>query len=527
MKCKFTSEDLNQISYESLEKRNKIELIDLTIRLRNFSIDLYERLNQDSTNSSKPPSSDSPFGKNNVQKIKENVEQSTDRDDDADTNESNDDSEHSGDNTQNPSDSKQTDKSDDEQNKNKRKPGRQPGSQGFGRCGKPVPYRSESHYPEQCIICNSHLGNSEALLHTGFYTYELEKTSDSSFHSISIVCVLHHYYSQICSCGHVNVESPGSGYESVIKGRARNIKVSEYTLVGPMLAAFIASLNRDFGMSRNKIRDYLQTWFNFELSVGMICKTIREAGIVCYPVVDELIGQLQEKEQVHLDETTWKEKGVLLWVWVGITANIAVYLIGSRKKEMLLQLISEAFMGWLITDGYGVYRDYEKRQRCLAHLIRKAVALSGAVDEKAQKMGDWFLDELRRLINEMADGQAGKNQCNPTLARLKRACKLGAESEHVKLKSLAKEILNDWDAVVAFVKNPGLPATNNLAERALRWVVLYRKISFGTRTPEGSRSFAATLSVVKTCRLRKVAPWDYIAQTIARARRGLEPLAIG
>ena len=77
--------------------------------------------------------------------------------------------------------------------------------------------------------------------------------------------------------------------------------------------------------------------------------------------------------------------------------------------------------------------------------------------------------------------------------------------------------LNDWDAVVAFVKNPGLPATNNEAERALRWVVLFRKITYGTRTVESSRSFAAMLSVIETCRLRDVDPWEYIANVIAHA----------
>ena len=523
MKQKFTSGDLHQITYESLEKRNKSELIDLTLRLRNFTTDLYERINQDSTNSSKPPSSDNPFRKANKKDTKDDINRSVDKD----RNDIADDSAPSLDQEQNESNDEDSGIARDKKDKDKRKPGRQPGAQGFGRNEKPIPDHIEHHYPKQCIICNCQLDNEEAVLHTGFYTYELERNPEDKPHAIIIGCTLHYYYSRICSCGHKNVECPGSGYESLIEGRVCNIKLSEYTLVGPMLAAFIASLNRDYGMSRKKIRDYLQTWFKFELSTGMICRTIREAGIACYPVVDELIEQLQEKEQVHLDETTWKEKGVLLWVWVGITANIAVYLIGSRKKEMLLQLITEAFMGWIITDGYGVYRDYEKRQRCLAHLIRKAVALSGAVDEQAQKMGDWFLNELRRLIKEMADGQAGKNQCNPTLARLKRACNLGAESEHAKLKSLAREILNDWDAVVAFVKNPELPATNNLAERALRWVVLYRKITFGTRTSEGSKSFAATLSVVKTCRLRNIDPWDYVAQTIARARKGLAPLTIG
>ncbi len=89
----------------------------------------------------------------------------------------------------------------------------------------------------------------------------------------------------------------------------------------------------------------------------------------------------------------------------------------SRKKEELLNLITDAFFGWLITDGYGAYRSYTKRQRCLAHLIRKAVALAEGVDGKARKMGDWFLRELRGLITTIAQGEEGKKECWPILAR--------------------------------------------------------------------------------------------------------------
>ncbi len=142
---------------------------------------------------------------------------------------------------------------------------------------------------------------------------------------------------------------------------------------------------------------------------------------------------------------------------MAISKRIAVFYIGTRKKEELLKLITSAFIGWLMTDGYLAYRSYEKRQRCLAHLIRKAIALSGAVDEKAQKMGDWFLRELRGLIKAMAEEGGGGRKCSLILARLKRACNLGSEEKHFKLRALAKEILNDWDAVVAFVKNPELP----------------------------------------------------------------------
>ena len=272
MKQKFTSGDLNQISYVSLEKRNKSELIDLTIRLRNFTIDLYERLNKDSTNSSKPPSSDSPFENNNKEDIKDNINQPEDKD----QNNIFDEGADLVDQDQNEPDDESTEISSDKQNKKKRKPGRQPGSQGFGRNEKPTPDYIEDHYPKQCIICNHQLDHENVVLHMGFYSYELERNPDGKKHAIIIACALHHYYSQICSCGHKNIEYPGSGYESVIEGRACNIKLSEYTLVGPMLAAFIAALNRDYGMSRNKIREYLKTspysLIQFAVSLISICR---------------------------------------------------------------------------------------------------------------------------------------------------------------------------------------------------------------------------------------------------------------
>lgn len=502
-KNRFSPDDLNQISIESLNRLNKSDLVSLTLRLRDFGIELYENLNQDSSNSSRPPSSDDPFKKKDkADPSKESKTEDQEKDGD-----------NPADDDQPVEDRNAPTASDDSQ---KRNAGRQPGSQGFWRAQKPKADYIEHHHPQQCIICEKKLA-LKVSPHTGFYTYELERNPNG----LEITCTLHYYYSAVCECGHDNIEQPGEGYVSILEGRKRNIKLSEYTMIGPMLATFIAALNRRCGMSRNKIKEFLQTWLNFELSIGLICKSIREVGIACNPVVDELIKELQKEEQVHLDETPWYQKGIFLWVWVAISKTTAIYRIGTRKKEALLELITEAFFGWLITDGYGAYRSYSKRQRCLAHLIRKAVALTGAVNEDAQKAGDWFLRELRGLIKTMAQGEDGKRKCNPILARLKRACNLGSKSDHAKLKALAKEILNDWDAVVAFVKNPGLPATNNEAERALRWVVLFRKITFGTRTTEGSLSFSATLSIIETCRLRNIDPWNYIAEVLAQGRKGI------
>ncbi len=497
---KLTPNDLAQLDHNSLGRMRKSDLINLSLKLRSQLCEALERLNQDSNNSSKPPSSDNPFKKKPA-KDENDTQQTLGNQGESDRLERN-----------TPSEEKPEDVI------QRRKPGKQPGSEGHWRTEKPVWDRIEPHYPEQCVICGKKL-KQMALPHWGHYTYELEIENKVA----RIICILHHYYESTCSCGHENMSSPGEGYNSVIDGRKRNLKLSENCLVGPMLAIFIAALNRRYGMSRKKIQDFLLSWFKFELSVGTICKCIREAGIACYPVVDQLVEELQEQEKVHLDETPWYQKGEMLWLWVAVSVQVVVYHIGTRKKEELLKLITDSFFGWLITDGYLAYRYHPKRQRCLAHLIRKAIALTGVIDKNANKMGDWFLRELRGLIKTMADGGDGKKECSPILARLKRACNLGSKSDHSKLKALSKEILNDWDAVVAFVKYPGLPATNNDAERALRQSVIIRRITFGTRTDEGSRSYASFISVVETCKLRNIDPWGYLAQVIAAGRKGINP----
>ncbi|MDJ0899085.1 MAG: transposase [Xenococcus sp. MO_188.B8] len=135
----------------------------------------------------------------------------------------------------------------------------------------------------------------------------------------------------------------------------------------------------------------------------------------------------------------------------------------------------------------------------------------------------WILDDLRELIATIALGEKVVPLLRKVLAGLTRVCHLGKKADHTKLQALAKEILNDWDAVVAFVYHPELPATNNEAERALRHAVIARRISYGTRTREGSLAYSSLLSVIETCRLRQVNPWKCISSVIKLARKGLSP----
>lgn len=516
----LTKDDLAQMDRDYLGSLNQDRLLHAAWSLRQCAVEYLERVEQNSRNSSRPPSSDSPFERPGEAKDETNTEPPENSESEPQKN-----AEGGAQGRCEEDDSTMPPASDPPKGAGRR-PGKQPGANGFWRTDPLVPEKTIAHHPESCAACGKLVQPpAGAKPHMGHVVLELEILEEHR--GLRIYCAKHLYYASACACGHVTKARPGEGHVSCVPGRKKDLKLTEYVLVGPLLATFIACLANDNRMSRAKIQGFLAGWLHTPLARGTIDRCVREAGIACVPVVEELIQQLQEQDLLHLDETSWPEGRLRLWLWVAMSTTIAVFIIGPRTKEMFRILVNEAFVGWLVTDGYVTYRDHQWRQRCLAHLIRKAVGLSGAVDEKARKMGAWLLRELRRLIKTVAaGGEEAQRECAPILARLKRACVLGEDAEHAKLRALANEILNDWDAVVAFVKNPGLPPTNNAAERALRHAVIGRRISYGTRTTEGSLAYASLLSVVQTCRLRHVDPWSYIAQTIARGRKGLDPLPI-
>ena len=84
-----------------------------------------------------------------------------------------------------------------------------------------------------------------------------------------------------------------------------------------------------------------------------------------------------------------------------VTASAVIFRIGSRGKQTLVELVSEAFFGWLVTDGYVAYRDRERRQRCLAYIIRKAIALSEGYYCNGSGFGRDLLRDLRSLIEKV------------------------------------------------------------------------------------------------------------------------------
>jgi transposase len=201
---------------------------------------------------------------------------------------------------------------------------------------------------------------------------------------------------------------------------------------------------------------------------------------------------------------------------ISLTYCLTLFLMGRRSWEVIADVL-EGFAGWLMSDGYQSYRRYTRRLRCLAHLIRKAQGLAESLTQEAQQFGEKTLEYMVDFIEGIYWAREGpgadpKEEYAEQLAELKAWCQKHQDSSHEKTRQLAREFLNDWEAIWTVLEHPDLPLTNNIAERALRHWVIARKISYGTRTHQGSRAFALLASVIETCRQRQVSPWTYLAE---------------
>lgn len=152
--------------------------------------------------------------------------------------------------------------------------------------------------------------------------------------------------------------------------------------------------------------------------------------------------------------------------------------------------MGEDFEGIVGSDRWWAYRGFDptKRQVCWSHLIRDLTAHSEGL--AAQKeFGEQGLDIARRLFSAWEDFQShGDRRCfKREVAPLKRELKAllhrGSEGRRNKLTwGFSKNLLKVWPALWTFTEVEGVQPTNNIAERALRGPVIYRKLSLGSQS---------------------------------------------
>ncbi len=218
------------------------------------------------------------------------------------------------------------------------------------------------------------------------------------------------------------------------------------------------------------------------------------------------------------------------WLWVVATALVVVFHIArNRSGKVARQLLGEDFAGFLTTDRFSAYKwvDAGLRQLCWAHLTRD---FQGFIDRggRGGRIGRELMRERNRFFkwyHRVRDGTLAREQFEKRMRGVERRVgqllREAARRAEKKTAGMARELLQWEKCLWTFVDVPGLEPTNNFGERCIRHAVMYRKTSFGTQSEEGSRFVERIFTATATLKLQGRDVLAFLTETLAAHRRGL------
>jgi transposase len=295
---------------------------------------------------------------------------------------------------------------------------------------------------------------------------------------------------------------------------------------GPQLAALIAYLTVVCRMPRRVVEALLAQVLGIEISLGSTQKCWEEASQAVAAPCQELEQQLKEEPVLNVDETGWRTNGDKRFLWAFVVARYVVYTVAAtRGSEVLIRLLGAVFQGILCSDRFSAYLKYHsgKAQFCWAHLKRNLLGIveftkSSAVERFCR---DALAEHARlfRLWHKFRGGQIDRRQLLlrsiPIQKRIFALAERHLNSPHREVRNLATALFEHNERLFTFLEHPGVEPTNNSAERALRTGVQWRKICFGNRSASGELATARLLTVAETCDLQRVNILAYLSAAIA------------
>ena len=281
------------------------------------------------------------------------------------------------------------------------------------------------------------------------------------------------------------------------------------------VAAWVATLRTTLRLPLAQVRWLLERGWGVRLAGGELSALLAETARAGRPAYEALLSEARASPVVHLDETGWRENGRSGWVWTVTTPTLQLFhFTHSRAGAVAERLLGETGTGVVVSDFFGAYDRLERsQQRCWAHLLRDIHDL-GAAHPADPGVAAWAAGV--RDVYDRAVAWAAEATATDTRPILRERARDRFQAElvaHCRTQPaaapqavLCARVERYQAELFTFVADPAVPPTNNAAERALRPLVVARKISGGTRSAQGSATRMVLHSLAATWALRGLDP---------------------
>jgi hypothetical protein len=297
--------------------------------------------------------------------------------------------------------------------------------------------------------------------------------------------------------------------------------------IGPAAKATALYLRYQLNVSNRKISQFFQDFFGLKFVPASAYGFERQAVRRGQPLYADLLEKVRALAVAHADETSWRHDGQPYWVWYAGDKDLAAFLWDPhRTTEAAQKLLGRKFGGVLVADDFASYNGVEPkdRQSCLAHIKTKAKELEqelgllkgNAADSPArqfcQGVQGWVQEACQahhQLTRRPWRAKAAKTAELKLKKQLRQLCR--APLRHAKTENLRQRLCGpEQKRLFACFRHPGVPPTNNQAERSLRPVVIMRKVIQGTRSEKGLENHSVLRSLFETAQRQGKKAKDFL-----------------
>lgn len=373
-------------------------------------------------------------------------------------------------------------------------PGRKPGAAYGQHHRRPVPDHLDEEIqvavPERCPDCGGSL---------------IVERVESQYQEEILRCTwVRRFRIPICRCARCNKRVQGRHplQTSDALGAAA-------VQVGPEAVTLGVLMNKSHGLPHADAAAILKHGFGLTMSRGGICRAIQRVARKAEATWHALRDAARRSELAHMDETGWKVEAQLRWLWAVVTDQITFCeILPGRGFAQAAAILGAEYAGWLIHDGLALYYKFLKaaHQSCVAHLIRRCRDMAAVASPAAARFPlavKELLEQGLALRDRYLRQEISLHGLWTATGRLEaKLDRLLARSYRDRAnRRLANHLHHERPYLFTFLYCPGLvDATNNVAERVMRLLVVMRKNWGGNRTENGARAQAVLTSILCTAR---------------------------
>jgi len=291
---------------------------------------------------------------------------------------------------------------------------------------------------------------------------------------------------------------------------------------GPRLMAFTSLLIAYYRQSKRRTAEFLSTLLGQPCCPALTVKIENQVTAAVRPSYETLAAELPKQEQLNIDETGTKQENGKAWLWTFVAPKFTVFTVrATREATALTTLLGEAFHGIVTCDRAKMYWHLGRLQWCWAHLRRDFQAMIDSGDPRARYLGFRLRHATCELFEHWADYRAGKisraaflRRMGPVRRRVECLLLRGTQCGHADTRGTCWELYGHRAWLWTFLRHEGIEPTNNAGERSLRHAVIWRKLSFGTQSANGSRFVETMLTVVETCRQQRRNAFAFLTSAV-------------